>query len=173
MSLPLLILSFGAIFVGYLGRDAIIGVGSDFFSNAIFIHPDHINMLEAEFIPINVKWTPVIFSMTGASLAAYLYYNPIRNVNKVIYTFLNNKWHWDFIYNQYIGKPVMKFGHDVSYKILDRGLIEYVGPTGIIKSLSKITKYLSELQSGMVYNYAFIIFLSATIILIILVILLI
>ena len=38
MSLPLFILAIGAIFVGYLGRDAIIGVGSEFFVHAIYVH---------------------------------------------------------------------------------------------------------------------------------------
>jgi len=55
MSLPLLVLSFGAIFVGYLGRDMIIGAGSDFFKHAIFVLPEHLNVLEAEFISTTVK----------------------------------------------------------------------------------------------------------------------
>ena len=32
MSFPLILLGLGAIFVGYLGRDGIIGVGTEFFS---------------------------------------------------------------------------------------------------------------------------------------------
>jgi NADH-ubiquinone oxidoreductase chain 5 len=55
MSLPLVILAFGSIFVGYLGRDAIIGAGSDFFAQSIFVHPSHLNVLEAEFISPMVK----------------------------------------------------------------------------------------------------------------------
>jgi|TARA_B110000971_G_scaffold219373_1_gene260346 NADH-ubiquinone oxidoreductase chain 5 len=55
MSLPLVILAFGAIFVGYLGRDAIIGVGSEFFGHAIYVAPQHMNVLDAEFIPVLVK----------------------------------------------------------------------------------------------------------------------
>jgi NADH-ubiquinone oxidoreductase chain 5 len=60
----------------------------------------------------------------------------------------------------------MAFGHNVTYKILDRGLIEYVGPTGIVKALKNTTTFLSQLQSGMVYNYAFVLFLATTLILI-------
>jgi len=55
MSLPLLVLAFGAIFVGYLGRDMIIGAGSDFFKHVIFVLPEHLNVLEAEFISTTVK----------------------------------------------------------------------------------------------------------------------
>jgi len=50
MSLPLLILAFASIFMGYLFRDAFIGVGSDFFQNSIFVNPINLNLLEAEFI---------------------------------------------------------------------------------------------------------------------------
>jgi len=64
--------------------------------------------------------------------------------------------------NHYIAKPCMAFGHNVTYKILDRGLIEQVGPSGIETVLTKFTKFLSGLQSGLVYNYAFTIFVSTT-----------
>ena len=50
MSIPLVILAFGAIFVGYIFRDAFIGLGTDFFGNSIYVNPENINMCEAEFI---------------------------------------------------------------------------------------------------------------------------
>jgi hypothetical protein len=59
------------------------------------------------------------------------------------------------------------FGHNVSYKIIDRGLIEYVGPRGIVSVLMNLSKASSNLQSGYVYNYAFTIFFATTIILVI------
>jgi len=55
------------------------------------------------------------------------------------------------------------FGHNVSYKIIDRGLIEYIGPRGIVSVLMNLTRMASNLQSGYIYNYAFTIFLGATI----------
>jgi NADH-ubiquinone oxidoreductase chain 5 len=51
MSLPLFILSFGALFVGWLFRDAFIGLGSSFWGNALFVYPDHCLMIDSEFIP--------------------------------------------------------------------------------------------------------------------------
>jgi hypothetical protein len=62
----------------------------------------------------------------------------------------------------------MLFGHTVTYKIIDKGLIEYIGPTGISLSLSSLTKTISSAQSGVVYNYAFAIFLATTILLVLL-----
>jgi len=61
-----------------------------------------------------------------------------------------------------IAKPLINFGYEVSYKVLDRGLIEYIGPYGISKELRKFTKLLSSLQSGQIYNYAFGIFVFLT-----------
>ena len=58
--------------------------------------------------------------------------------------------------------------HDVSYKILDRGIIEIMGPTGISALINNLTRWISSLQSGFVYNYAFTIFLGTTVFLIIL-----
>jgi len=50
MTIPLVILAFGSIYLGYIFRDAFIGVGSDFFQNSIFVNPQNLNLLEAEFI---------------------------------------------------------------------------------------------------------------------------
>jgi len=173
MSVPLIILCFGSIFIGYLTRDAIIGVGSDFFSNAIFTLPSHLNVLEAEFLPVGIKWTPVCLSFLGAGVATLFYNLPTNSwfgfmeslQGKKIYTFLNNKWHFDFVFNHFIAKPSMVAGHNITYKILDKGLIEMVGPTGLVSLLRKATTSLSSFQSGLVYNYAFTMFLSTTIIL--------
>ena len=62
MAFPLFILCLGSIFLGYATKDMIIGVGTDFWGNALFTHPENLTMLEAEFIPHYIKLTPVIFN---------------------------------------------------------------------------------------------------------------
>jgi NADH-ubiquinone oxidoreductase chain 5 len=69
------------------------------------------------------------------------------------------------VLNHYIAKPALRFGHDVTYKVIDRGLIEAVGPVGISNGLVNLSGWLSKLQSGQIYNYAFSIFLASTLIL--------
>jgi len=59
-------------------------------------------------------------------------------------------------------KPLLMFSNSITYKVIDRGLIELIGPTGITQTLSNVTKNISNLQSGVIYNYAFVIFISAT-----------
>jgi len=171
MSFPLIILGIGSIFFGYVFRDAIIGPGTDFFGSAIFIHPLNNNLISAEFLPNFYKWVPVIFSMSGALLAFWLYdnlYNWMIDMKTSyfgmrIYTFLSNKWHWDYIYAYFIAKPALAFGHNVSYKLLDRGFIEYIGPHGIVEGpLKKLAEISSFMQSGLIYNYALSIFTFVT-----------
>lgn len=169
MSIPLVILAVGAIFVGYFFRDAFIGLGSDFFGNSIYVNPSNINSAEAEFISPLIKWAPVLISFLGAGSAFVLYHflpDWILNLKltfRSLYIFLNNKWHFDSIYNNFIIKPIIYFGHNVSYKIIDRGLIEYIGPTGILSVIKSISVRLSSLQAGYVYNYALTMFLGCTV----------
>lgn len=174
MSVPLVILAFGAIFFGYIFRDAFLGLGSDFFGASIYVSPENINLAEAEFISPLIKWTPVLISFLGAGSAFGLYhFAPSAIVNlklgfRPLYIFLSNKWHFDSIYNHFIVKPIIFWGHNVSYKIIDRGVIEYIGPTGILKLIKNLSVKLSGLQAGYVYNYALTMFLGSTIFLILL-----
>jgi NADH-ubiquinone oxidoreductase chain 5 len=55
MTLPLALLAFGSIFVGFFFKDMLIGVGSSFFGNAIFVLPTHVNIFEAEFLDPFIK----------------------------------------------------------------------------------------------------------------------
>jgi hypothetical protein len=52
-------------------------------------------------------------------------------LGKKIYNFLNRKWFFDKIYNEYFGQFFFKFGYSISYKFVDRGIFEILGPTGL------------------------------------------
>ena len=54
MAFPLVVLAFGSIFVGYLTRDMIIGVGTQFWGSSLFTLPAN-EFIEAEFIPHSVN----------------------------------------------------------------------------------------------------------------------
>ena len=171
MSIPLVILAFGSIFVGWIFRDAIIGPGTSFWlDNGIFVLPHNYNLFEAEFLSPSIKFLPVMLSLLGAFLGFSLYYSASHvlvafktsPVGRTLYTFFSNKWHWDYIYNSLVAAPIFAWGHDVSYKVLDRGLLEYLGPLGITRLLSSLTLKFSSFQSGLVYNYAFAIFIFST-----------
>lgn len=159
MTLPLFILSIGSIFIGYLFKDMMIGAGTRYYGNSIFVLPGNEAIIEAEFLSAGLKWIPVVLSILGGILGIliYLIYNKelIRKSREesVLYTFLSNKWNFDTIYNTYIGDVLYKFGHWISYKILDKGIIEYVGPYGLSRKITSGSIRSSKIQSGVVYNY--------------------
>lgn len=101
MSVPLVILAFGSIFVGYLFKDMIIGPGTPFFGSSIYVLPSHINIFEAEFLAPLIKFIPVIFSLLGALVGFIVYHyslhlpsGPTYGYNPLfisLYTYLNSK----------------------------------------------------------------------------------
>ena len=77
MAIPLVVLGFGSIFIGYILKDVFIGLGTDVFSNSIYINPYNINFIESEFLPFYIKLLPFIFSILGIFIAliGYSYFS--------------------------------------------------------------------------------------------------
>ena len=160
--MPLIILSLFSIFFGYLFSDMFVGMGSDFFGNSLFIHPNNITLVEAEYsLSIFIKLLPSILSLIGASSALIFYLKAPEiilsltetSAGKKLYTFLNSKYYFDVIYNNYVFSNGFKLGYSIS-KLIDRGVIELVGPFGLSKSIFKLAKDISRLDSGVITTYA-------------------
>jgi len=168
MALPLILLAFGSIFVGYLGKDMMIGLGTNFWGNALFVLPKNINLLESEYIPSTPKMIPLIFTLCGAFLAYLVNYNFYREtyfmktswIGRKLYYTLNKRWLFDKVINDFIGQKNLDFGYRISFKTLDKGCFEIVGPYGISFLFVNLTRYLSKLQSGMIYHYAVVMLLG-------------
>ena len=164
ITLSLFLLGLGSIFVGYLTKEMIIfNITPPIISNS-------------------VKLIPLLFSLFGAILAFIFYNNSmifriyklkefklkisrhlkISSIVYHFYTFLNSAWQFNYIYNHFIVKNIWKFGHLITYRIIDRGLLEIIGPRGIANTLKKLTQSISNLQSGMVFNYALIMMIFTT-----------
>jgi NADH-ubiquinone oxidoreductase chain 5 len=171
MAFPLVILAFGSIFVGYLTRDMIIGVGTQFWGAALFSLPSNMALLEAEFIPHSIKLVPVGFSLLGASSAYVVYMLSSRelfemkksSLGKKLYNFLNRKWFFDKVYHEFVTQNALSFGYHTTYKTIDRGIIEILGPYGISNVVGENSKRISSVQTGYLYHYAFIMLVGVTI----------
>jgi len=159
--IPLSLLSIFSIAFGYIFADMLVGVGSDFFANSIFIHPNNISLIEAEFsLTILIKQLPAILTFVGSSLAFYLYnFNPEfiisltnNTLGQKVYAFLNGKYLFDVIYNNYIIAIGLQLGYTIS-KVLDRGVIELVGPNGLSNTLNNTGSNISELDTGSITTY--------------------
>jgi NADH-ubiquinone oxidoreductase chain 5 len=160
--LPLLILALFSIFFGYIFSDLFVGVGSDFFGNSLFIHPNNISIIEAEF-SINpvIKLLPAILSFTGAASAILMYHFTPEfiinftetNLGTKIYSFLNGKYYFDVIYNHFIVSAGLQTGYIIS-KQIDRGAIELLGPYGLANIFINTGINIAKLDTGIITTYA-------------------
>jgi len=178
--IPLLVLAIFSIFFGFIFSDLFVGIGSDFFANSIFIHPNNVSLVEAEFSlnPL-IKLLPAILSFLGATSAIFIYqfepnlqtiFNLIPSMNKeknnllrkpfiLLYAFLNGKYYFDVIYNQFIVVAGFKLAYKIS-KEMDRGIIEVFGPYGLSTLLQNTGNKLAQLDTGVITTYALYITLS-------------
>src|SRR6266702_1374395 len=166
--IPLFLLALFSIFFGFIFSDLFVGMASDFFGNAIFIKPNNISLIEAEFsLPLIIKLLPALLSLFGASLAIFLYHKSPTFIidltdnllGQKIYTFFNGKYFFDIIYNNYIINKGLELGYTIS-KVLDRGIIEMVGPYGLSQTLTNTGKNISKLDTGVITTYSIYITLS-------------
>jgi NADH-ubiquinone oxidoreductase chain 5 len=164
MGTSLAILSLGSIFTGYLSRDLFIGLGSNFFDDSVFILPQNMILVDAEFIPHYIKILPTVLALfgIGSSLFFHKYYEyyfvffRYQKQTHSIYKFLVQKWYFDFIQNKYVGEPLLYIAYNIFFKVIDKGFLEILGPTGISYVFYKYTTYFRKLQIGYIYQYSFI-----------------
>jgi NADH-ubiquinone oxidoreductase chain 5 len=172
MAIPLILLAFGSIFVGYLAKDMMIGLGTNFWANSLFILPRNEILAESEFAtPTIIKLIPILFSTLGSFVAYSVNFvvNPLILALKTstfgnrLYCFFNKRWFFDKVSNDFLARSFLRFGYEVSFKALDKGAIEILGPYGISYTIRKMAQQISKIQSGFVYHYAFVMLLGLTI----------
>ena len=186
MGFSLIILSIGSLFSGYILKDSFVGIGTIFWGNSIYILDNSNIGLDLEFIPLLIKNTPLICSLSGILLAVFwnrlweLFKNfknfcwftvwfKNKNDNSLktnsvaiveMYRFLNHKWYFDFIYNYYIGYTVLYHSYNSFYKLMDKGFIEILGPQGLSLIIWKFSNFLSRKQLGYIYHLSSLLLLS-------------
>ena len=165
ITIPLILLAFGSIFMGYLAKEIVL------------------SSLIPPIISNSIKNIPLLLSLMGAILAFVgynslisfkIYYIQLQHKSfnnfselykwlyHMIYTFLNSAWQFNYVLNHFIVSNIWKFGHLITYRVIDRGLLEIIGPRGVSIIFIKLTQNISNLQSGMVFNYALIMIVFTT-----------
>lgn len=169
----LFLLVIPSVLIGFYAKDMIIGFGSDFWGNAIFVTIENMNRVDSEFIVHFYKILPVVLSLLGvtSSFLLYVFGSKIlvklkfSSLGKKIYNFFNKKWFFDKIYNEYVSQYFFTVSYTITYKTIDRGIIEIFGPMGLSSIITKKASYISRLQTGYLYHYTFLILIGLTIIL--------
>ena len=167
MLAPLVFLSIGAIFSGFLFKEIFIGYESNEFwkSSILFL-----NEIKHDHIPI---WlliiTPILVVIT-IPISFYYYISntkildDFKNTNLPLYNFLFNKWYIDELYEISFVKPAKKVG-SFFWKKGDVGTIDRFGPDGVSKLIKIISDKAGRLQTGFIYDYAFVMLLGLSILL--------
>jgi NADH-quinone oxidoreductase subunit L len=163
MLIPLIILSIGAIFSGFLFKDLFIGHGAEnhFWGESIkFLNP-----LSTEHPPLWIILITPILVILSIPISYYLFVknkeipNQLAETNKPIYDFLVNKWYFDELYDVIFIQPSKKislfFWKNIDVKFIDR-----LGPDGISSLIKNLSLKATKFQSGFVYQYAFIMLLG-------------
>jgi NADH-ubiquinone oxidoreductase chain 5 len=70
-----------------------------------------------------------------------------------VYTFFNGKYLLDILYNNVLISGGLELGYIVS-KVIDRGIIETLGPQGLSTVLTKTSVNVGKLDTGIVTSYA-------------------
>lgn len=163
LNIPLMILAIFSIFFGFITKDIFIGLGTGFFSdNSLFIHPNHEILLDTEFaVPVLFKLLPFFFTISLSILSIlFSEFTPnllirfkFSNIGYNIFSFFNQRFFIELIYNKYIVEYVLKLGGQTT-KSLDKGSVEYLGPYGLERGLLSLSNSINSLSTGVVTTYA-------------------
>jgi len=166
MLLPLFLLAFGAVFSGWFFKEMFIGVNWDYFwSNSIFILTGNDAIYKAHSVPKWVKLLPIVLAIIGISIATVFYVlipdlpSRVSKAFRVLYTLFYNKWYFDEIYNYLFVKPIKIFSV-FCWNIIDKKIIDGIGPNGISSKVFSLSKISSKIHTGYVYHYSFSMFIG-------------
>ena len=106
------------------------------------------------------KFNPLIFSLIGATLSilcgiSLVKWWKISLSDPIIkaYSFTNSAWYFDNVINYYVVKPILEFGFNVTYKLIDNQVLEFIGPTKIVSNISKESSLISRYHLGKISIY--------------------
>jgi proton-translocating NADH-quinone oxidoreductase chain L len=176
---PLFVLSFFSMCSGFLLKDALIGLGTNFFDGIIFTYSKNVKIGDSEFLPLFFKVFPIFISLFGflifslklysdinlhffefLSKQNFYYYQNFKKIVNSLIRFFSNKWYFDLIYNEFLVQNVFVWSYNVGYKLIDKGLLELLG----VKFMWKINLFFSNLvmfsQNGFISTYIRLILLS-------------
>ncbi|MBD1150404.1 NADH-quinone oxidoreductase subunit L [Pelagibacterales bacterium SAG-MED29] len=167
MLVPLFLLGIGALFAGFLFKETFIGNHSnDFWQTSIFF----INEIKHDHIPLWLLLITPILVTIAIPLSFYYYISntkileEIKNNTLPLYNFLLNKWYIDELYDSLFIKPTKKIG-SFFWKKGDIGTIDRFGPDGISKLIKIISNKAGRIQTGFIYDYAFVMLIGLSILL--------
>jgi len=212
MTIPLVLLSIFAIVAGWAGIPESFPVLGPLVNNNYYHHfvgatiyklmeeLYEMGLVNHPIETISFSWVPlivsVVVSLGGLFLGWWIYGRkplPVEDTDPLVkplgplYTFLNNKWYWDELYEKVFINPTVYISENIVYELIDKGIIDgtlhltarafygtgyYVkrfeevvisdGVDSIKDGFLSIADEFRQLQTGRVQEYALISALIAT-----------
>ena len=170
-SISLFLLFIGSIFFGFWCSDLLVGFGTDFWNDCLYVvnmnHP--FVLLHSEFITEYELDLPFLFSIFGVLLMSdieekkgccgvncrYRY----NGFNKETTDIFERKLNFDRFITSRVVSPILNLSYTQTYQNLDRGVFELIGPNGIAKSLYVKYSFLNRLHYDFIFDILFLIIL--------------
>jgi len=179
MAVPLLILMIFALYIGFFSKDFIAGVGTNYWQNSIYVKSQNWLLFEAENLDNYIKDIPLMLGFISAFTASLLYSSDflsfnffkwkISSLTMKVYNFLNRKWFFDKVFNEWISQRFLNVAYKQMYQNIDRGILELLGPNGISLLIYNNTLKVNQLTFSFLYHYVYIIFIVTILILLVLI----
>ena len=167
MLIPLGVLTFGAIFAGFLFHvpfvEAKYGAVEFWAESTLAFRTDL--MAAFHYVPLWVKLSSTVAMLTGLFTAYMMYIRSddapqrLAATFQPLYNFFLNKWYFDELYNLIFIKPAFWFGR-IFWKGGDVGIIDRFGPNGSAAVVAFGSRMAVRLQSGYLYSYALVMLLG-------------
>ncbi len=169
MLAPLLLLVAGAILAGYVGAEwfGMVNPAGNFWHGSVVTGGEGDVLAKAHHIPEWVEILPLAVAIAGL-LLSYVFYvlkpelpRALANKFRGVYLFLLNKWWIDELYDAIFVRPALALGK-LFWKQGDEKTINRFGPDGLAYASLKSGRMFSILQSGFLFDYAFVMILGLT-----------
>jgi len=165
--LPLVLLSIGAVFAGFVFHGYFIEPtsGEGFWKGSIAFR-EHL-MHAAHEVPTGVKLSTAIVMLLGLFGAYHVYVRKPGTATAIgehfhaLHRFLYNKWYFDELYDLLFVKPAFAFGR-LFWHRGDEQTIDRFGPNGAAYVVQSSSRLAVKLQSGYIYTYAFVMLIGLT-----------
>jgi len=164
MLVPLAVLSFGAVFAGFLFQGFVSPEhGGSFWNGSLFFN-EHL-MHAMHHVPLWVSLSPAVVMLVGLLIA---WNNYIRNPRApaafvaqfgVLHRFLMHKWYFDELYDAVFVRPAFAIGRFL-WRRGDQGTIDRFGPDGVAAVVAGGSVAARRFQTGYVYTYALVMLLG-------------
>ncbi|MBM3506331.1 MAG: NADH-quinone oxidoreductase subunit L [Alphaproteobacteria bacterium] len=161
MTVPLVVLAIGAVFAGMLFAPMFVGEDHGFWGESIFVLASHTALEEAHHVPLWVKLSPTVVSVLGIATAWWMYIarpdlpGRLAAQHAELYRFFLNKWYFDELYDVLFVRPARAIG-SFFWKKGDEATIDGFGPNGVASRVLDLARRATQLQTGYVYHYAFV-----------------